>query len=92
MPQPFCYPSMVSILHPSAFCAAIMQEQINFSSTKIVQAPQSPALHPILVPVNPSSSRRTRENLVLAGTPIEIGLPLSLKLIFGLFTLSYLHK
>src|SRR5262249_30804679 len=50
---------MVSILRPSASTASIRHEQTRRPSTVTLQAPQSPELHPSLLPVKLSSSRST---------------------------------
>ena len=53
-------PSTVSIAAPSACAVATRQAQTCSPSISTVQAPQSPASQPILVPVRPSSSRKRR--------------------------------
>ena len=55
-------PSTVVTSHPSTCPADIRQAQTGSPSSNMVQAPQSPASHPTLVPVKPSSSRRTRDS------------------------------
>ena len=52
-------PSTVVTAFPAACPSGVRQAQTWQSSSSTVQAPQSPALHPILVPVRPSSSRST---------------------------------
>jgi len=55
-------PSTVVTSHPSACPVATRHAQTGSPSSSTVQAPQSPASHPTLVPVSPSSSRSTRES------------------------------
>src|SRR6202521_862571 len=55
-------PSTVVTSHPSTCPVATRHAQTGSPSNRTVQAPQSPASHPTLVPVNPSSSRSTRDS------------------------------
>ena len=61
-------PSTVVISQPSTCPAAIKHEQTCSPSSKTVQAPQSPASQPTLVPARPSDSRKTRDNLSVGET------------------------
>ena len=55
-------PSTVVTARPSHWPTATMQAQTCSASSSTVQAPQSPAWQPILVPVRPSSSRSASES------------------------------
>src|ERR1700687_1591403 len=55
-------PSTVVTSHPSTCPVATRHAQTGSPSNSTVQAPQSPASHPTLVPVSPSSSRNTRDS------------------------------
>ena len=56
-----------------------MQEQTWRPSSSTVQAPQSPASQPTLVPVSESSSRNTWESRRIGSVRISAGLPLRVK-------------
>src|SRR5260370_17674168 len=55
-------PSTVVTSHPSTCPVATRHAQTGSPSNRTVQAPQSPASHPTLVPVSLSSSRSTRDS------------------------------
>ncbi len=57
-----CNPSTVVISFPATCPTATRQAQTGSPSKRTVQAPQSPASHPTLVPVRFNSSRNTRES------------------------------
>src|SRR5579862_665364 len=54
-------PSTVVISHPPICPTATRHEHTGSPFSSTVQAPQSPASHPTLVPVSPRSSRKTRD-------------------------------
>ncbi len=55
-------PSTVVTARPATRAAGVRQAQTGWPSTSTVQAPQSPASQPTLVPVSPASSRSTSES------------------------------
>ena len=59
-PSPFARPSTVVTALPSRRAAGTMQAHTARPFSRTVQAPQSPASQPDLVPVRPNCSRRTR--------------------------------
>jgi hypothetical protein len=71
---PAAKPSTVVIDAPSHCPIANRHEQASTPSRWIVQAPQSPALQPTLVPVSPNVSRRTSLSRV-AGSPAKVRAP-----------------
>ena len=70
-------PSTVVTSCPSICPAATRQEQTGSPSSRTVQAPQSPASQPTLVPVNPRDSRRTLDRRSRGETEADTFLPLS---------------
>ncbi len=77
MPAPFVRPSTVTTARPCACAAATMQAQTWRPSSRTVQAPQSPALQPTLVPVSPRSSRSTSASRRTGSTWTSTRRPLS---------------
>ena len=69
-------PSIVSIAWPSASTASIRHEQTRRPSTVTLQAPQSPELHPSLLPVSCSSSRSTSSKVSCGSHRNSVGSPL----------------
>src|SRR5262249_49115488 len=69
-------PSIVSIVRPSASTASIRQEQTKRPSTVTLQAPQSPELHPSLLPVKLSLSRNASSSVSSASHRNSTGSPL----------------
>ena len=61
-------PSIVVIFALEAAETGVMQERVGLPSKWTVQAPQSPAPHPNLVPDNASVSRRTHSSGVSGDT------------------------
>ena len=74
-----CSPSMLVTAAPSTCAIAVRQLQIGAPSRSTLQAPQSPALQPILVPGRPISMRKTSLRRVLAGSWLLAGLPFKVK-------------
>jgi len=64
------------IAWPSASTASIRHEQTMRPSTVTVQAPQSPELHPSLLPVRCSSSRSTSSRVSCGSHRNSVGSPL----------------
>ena len=64
---------------PATEAAGIRQAQTGSPSTSTVQAPQSPASQPTLVPVSRSSSRSTGDSRRSGGTSTETAAPLTSK-------------
>src|SRR5690606_11432650 len=77
--RPLARPSTVLTVLPATLAAGIRQAQTGAPSTRTVQAPQSPASQPILVPVSPSSSRSTLDSLRRGGTQSETGASFTLR-------------
>src|SRR6516164_4560495 len=69
-------PSTVVILRPSASAPSIRHEQTIWPSAMTVQAPQSPELHPSLLPVRLSSSRSTSSKVCCGSQRNSTGSPL----------------
>src|SRR5260370_20855436 len=69
-------PSTVVILWPSASAPSIRHEQTMLPSRMTVQAPQSPELHPSLLPVRLSSSRNTSSKVWCGSQRNSTGSPL----------------
>ncbi|OWK20273.1 hypothetical protein AJ88_32395 [Mesorhizobium amorphae CCBAU 01583] len=67
------------IAAPAADAAGIRQAQTGSPSTSTVQAPQSPASQPTLVPVSRKSSRSTEERRRTGGTKTLTAAPLTSK-------------
>src|ERR1700682_3359673 len=76
-------PSMVVMARPTAAPTGITQDRIGMPFTCTVQAPQSAAPQPNLVPVNPSSSRKAHSRGMSDGTSSVCDFPLILKVIIG---------
>src|SRR6202035_1656393 len=74
--SPSAIPSTVVILWPSASAPSIRHEQTMLPSTMTVQAPQSPELHPSLLPVRFSSSRSTSSSVCCGSQRNSTGSPL----------------
>src|SRR5512135_1131996 len=74
---------MVVIDFPSTAPTSVEQERVSAPSTWTVQAPHSPRPHPNLVPVSPSSSRRTQSSGISRGTSTSWTVPFTLSLIIG---------
>src|SRR6202048_2873723 len=74
--SPWAMPSTVVILWPSASAPSIRQEQTMLPSRMTVQAPQSPELHPSLLPVRLSSSRSTSSKVCCGSQRKSTGSPL----------------
>ncbi len=72
---------MVATDRPATWPSATRQPQTGRPSRRIVQAPQSPALHPTFVPCRPSSSRSTSESRRNGGANARTGLPFTSKLV-----------
>ena len=64
---------------PATEAAGIRQAQTGLPSTSTVQAPQSPASQPTLVPVSRNSSRKTCDNRLTGGTDTLTAAPLTSK-------------
>ena len=62
---------------PAAWASGTMQLQTWAPSSNTVQAPQSPALQPTLVPVRPRSSRSASARRVIGGAATKTGRPLT---------------
>src|SRR5690606_35820992 len=77
--RPLARPSTVLTVLPATLAAGIRQAPTGAPSTRTVQAPQSPASQPILVPVSPSSSRSTLDSLRRGGTRSETGASFTLR-------------
>src|SRR3974390_566747 len=80
--------SMVSTRLPCTVAARVRQESAGLSSMSTVQAPHSPPSQPVLVPVNPSFSRRKSRSKTLSATASVRSGPLSVnssKRVKGLF-------
>src|SRR5258706_14210235 len=69
--------SMVVTRLPAAAEIGVMHERTALPSSWIVQAPQIAGPQPNLVPVMPSTSRRTQSNGVSSSTSTVRGLPLT---------------
>src|SRR6516165_12032017 len=69
--------SMVSTRLPCTVAASVRQESAGLSSMSTVQAPHSPPSQPVLVPVNPSFSRRKSSSKTLSATASVRSRPLS---------------
>src|SRR3974377_766519 len=69
--------SMVSMRLPCTVAASVRQESAGLSSMSTVQAPHSPPSQPVLVPVNPSFSRRKSSSKTLSATASVRSRPLS---------------
>src|SRR5215472_17699119 len=69
-------PSTVVMSRPSASAPSIRHEQTILPSQMTVQAPQSPELHPSLLPVRLSSSRSTSRKVCCGSQRNSMGSPL----------------
>src|SRR5262245_7152513 len=65
------------VMGPATSPTAVTHERRGTPSTCTVQAPHSALPQPNLVPVRPTSSRRTHRSGVSAGTATSTGLPLT---------------
>src|ERR1700730_5590117 len=74
--SPWAMPSTVVILWPPASAPSIRHEQTMLPSRMTVQAPQSPELHPSLLPVRLSSSRSTSSSVCCGSQRNSTGSPL----------------
>ena len=76
-------PSTVMTSRPATCPTGVMQEHTCRPSSNTVQAPQSPASQPTLVPVSARSSRSTWTSLRIGSTPTSAGFPLSVNAIIS---------
>ena len=65
---------------PATFPAATAQERVATPSISTVQAPQTPIPQPYLVPVRPSSSRKTQSSGIASSTSTVCAAPFTVSL------------